>query len=184
LLYIRIPKTKQHDTHHIGAGLARGNNMVEIYGKVDPYHELTHVLAGRLGDPPAMFNEGLAVYVSESMGADALKQLGSPGLKLDDAVALHQKQEQFISLDELFAFTDIGPDSSRPTISYPEAGSFVKYLISNYSLEKFRQAYKSLNNDDSADALRKNRETFRTIYQKLPAEMEQGWLATLPSANQ
>jgi hypothetical protein len=176
-------ESKRHDTHHIGDGLARGNYMVEIYGNVDPYHELTHVLAGRLGDPPAMFNEGLAVYVSESMGADALKQLGSPGLKLDDAVAAHRKQGQFIALDELSTFTDIGPDSSRPTISYPEAGSFVKFLISNYGLEKLRQAYRSLENDDRADTLRKNRETFQTIYGKLPADMEQAWLATLPSAN-
>ena len=177
------PESKRHDTHHIGDGLALGNNMVEIYGKIDPYHELTHVLAGRLGDPPAMLNEGLAVYVSESMGADALEQLGSPGLKLDDAVAAHRKQGQFILLDELFTFTDIGPDSSRPTISYPEAGSFVKFLILNYGLEKFRQAYKSLENGDSADTIRKNRETFRTIYGKFPADMERGWLATLPSPN-
>ncbi len=177
------PESKRHDTRHIGDGLARGNNMVEIYGKIDPYHELTHVLAGRLGDPPAILNEGLAVYVSESMGADALKQLGSPGLKLDDAVAAHQKQGQFILLDELFTFTDIGPDSSRPTISYPEAGSFVKFLILNYGLEKFRQAYKSLENGDSADTIRKNREAFRTIYGKFPADMERGWLATLPSPN-
>src|SRR5208283_4252509 len=173
------PESKRHDTRHIGDGLALGNNMVEIYGKIDPYHELTHVLAGRLGDPPAMLNEGLAVYVSESMGADALKQLGSPGLKLDDAVAAHRKQGQFILLDELFTFTDIGPDSSRPTISYPEAGSFVKFLILNYGLEKFRQAYKSLENGDSADTIRKNRETFRTIYGKFPADTERGWLATL-----
>jgi len=177
------PESKRHDTRHIGDGLALGNNMVEIYGKIDPYHELTHVLAGRLGDPPAMLNEGLAVYVSESMGADALKQLGSPGLKLDDAVAAHRKQGQFILLDELFTFTDIGPDSSRPTISYPEAGSFVKFLILNYGLEKFRQAYKSLENGDSADTIRKNRETFRTIYGKFPADTERGWLATLPSPN-
>ena len=175
------PESKRHDTHHIGDGLALGNNMVEIYGKIDPYHELTHVLAGRLGDPPAMLNEGLAVYVSESMGADALKQLSSPGLKLDDAVAAHRKQGQFIPLDELFTFTDIGPDSTRPTISYPEAGSFVKFLILNYGLEKFRQAYKSLENGDSADTIRKNRETFRAIYGEFPADMEQGWLATLSS---
>ena len=177
------PESKRHDTYHTGNGLAHDNIMVEIFGKLDPYHELTHVLDGRLGDPPAMFNEGLAVYVSESMGADALKQLGSPGLKLDDAVAAHRKQGQFISLDELFAFTDIGPDSSRPTTSYPEAGSFVKFLISNYGLEKFRQAYKSLENGDNIDTIRKNRETFRTIYGKFPADMEQGWLATLPTAN-
>jgi len=176
-------ESKLRDTGHTGNGLACDNNLVEIYGKLDPYHELTHVLSGRLGDPPAMSNEGLAVYVSESMGADALKQLGSPGLKRDDAVAAHRKQGQFILLDELFALTDIGPDSSRPTISFPEAGSFVKFLILNYGLEKFRQAYKSLENSDSADSIRKNRETFRTIYGGFPADMERGWLATLPSPN-
>ena len=177
-------ETKQRETGHTGNGWAFGNNMVEIYNektKLDPYHELTHILAGRLGDPPALFNEGFAVYVSELMGADALRDLGSPGKKADEAVAALRSEGKFIPLDKLFTFTDIGPEESRPTVSYPEAASFVKFLIATHGLEKFRQAYKSLENRDDAETIQKNRQTFREIYGKLPSVLEPEWLNSVTS---
>lgn len=175
-------KTKTSETGHMGDGWAFGQNIVEIYNeqtKLDPYHELTHILAGQLGDPPAMFNEGFAVYVSELMGADALKFLGAPGMRIDQAVVAHRQAGKFIPLEELFTLTDIGPEESRPEISYPEAASVVKYLIEKYGLEKFRGAYKSLENSSNAAVIRKNKQTFRGIYGKLPTELEPEWLSAL-----
>jgi len=182
LFFFPDGETKAHDTGHRGDGWAFDRTIVEVYNdqtKLDPYHELTHILAGRLGDPPALFNEGFAVYVSELLGADALKSLGSPGMKVDDAVAAHRKEGKFIPLEKLFAFTDIGPDESQPTISYPEAASFVKFLIAKFQLEKFRQAYKSLENSDDPATVRKNLQTFRHIFGKLPSELEPTWLNNL-----
>jgi hypothetical protein len=175
-------ETKEHDTGHMGVGWAFDRTIVEVYNeqmKLDPYHELTHILAGRLGEPPALFNEGLAVYVSELLGADALKTLGSPGMKVDEAVVAHRKAGKFIPLERLFAFTDIGTDETQPTISYPEAASFVKFLIAKFQLEKFRQAYKSLENSDDPATVHKNQQTFRDIFGKLPSELEPGWLNNL-----
>jgi hypothetical protein len=169
-------ETKTKDTGSTGAGESRGNNVIEVYGQLDPYHELTHVLAGRLGDPPAMFNEGLAVYVAERMGADALKTLGSPGKKVDEAVQAHRSQGQFIPIDKLFTYTDIGPEGTEPSISYPEAASFVKFLISKYGLEKFRQGYASLQNTDDAAGVQKNEEAFRAIYGAFPGDLQAEWL--------
>jgi hypothetical protein len=180
LFFFPDGETKTRDTGHMGNGWAFDRTIVEVYNektKLDPFHELTHILAGRLGDPPALFNEGLAVYVSELMGADALKDLGSPGKKVDEAVVAHRNEGKFIPLDKLFAFTDIGPEESQPTISYPEAASFVKFLIAKYRLGKFRQAYKSLENNDDSATLQKNQQTFREIYGKLPSELEPEWLS-------
>jgi len=182
LFFFPDGETKTHDTGHTGDGWAFDRTIVEVYNeqtKLDPYHELTHILAGRLGDPPALFNEGFAVYVSELMGADALKALGSPGKKVDEAVVAHRNEGKFIPLDRLFAFTDIGPQESQPVISYPEAASFVKFLIAKYQLEKFRQAYKSLQNSDEEATIHKNEQTFRAIYGKLPSELEPEWLKSL-----
>ena len=182
LIFFPDGETKTRDTGHTGDGWAFDRTIVEVYNqqtKLDPYHELTHILAGRLGDPPALFNEGFAVYVSELMGADALKALGSPGKKVDEAVVAHRNEGKFIPLDKLFAFTDIGPEESQPTISYPEAASFVKFLIANHQLEKFRQAYKSLEDSDDPATIHKNQQTFREIYGKLPAEFEPDWLNSL-----
>jgi len=180
-------ETKTGDTGHTGDGWAFGRTIVEVYNeqtKLDPYHELTHILAGRLGDPPALFNEGFAVYVSEFMGADALKSLGSPGKKVDEAVVAHRKEGKFIPFQKLFAFTDIGPEESQPTISYPEAASFVKFLIEKYQIKKFRQAYKTLENSDDPAKVRKNEQTFRAIYGKLPSELEPEWLSALRVARE
>jgi hypothetical protein len=182
LFFFPDGETKSRETGHTGDGWAFGRTIVEVYNEqteLDPFHELTHILAGRLGDPPALFNEGFAVYVSELMGADALKPLGSPGKKVDAAVVAHRNEGKFIPLDKLFAFTDIGPEESQPTISYPEAASFVKFLISKYQLEKFRQAYKSLQNSDDEATIHKNQQTFREIYGKLPSELEPEWLNSL-----
>jgi hypothetical protein len=172
-------ETKRRETGHTGDGWAFDRTIVEVYNeqtKLDPYHELTHILAGRLGDPPALFNEGFAVYVSELMGADALKSLGSPGKKVDEAVLAHRSEGKFIPLDKLFTFSDIGPEESQPTISYAEAASFIKFLIAKYQLEKFRQAYKSLKNSDDEAIIHKNQQTFREVYGKLPSELEPEWL--------
>ena len=184
LFFFPDGETKTRDTGHMGDGWAFDRTIVEVYNeqtKLDPYHELTHILAGRLGEPPALFNEGLAVYVSELMGADALRFLGSPGKKVDEAVVAHRKEGKFVPLEKLFAFTDIGPEESQPTISYPEAASFVKFLIAKYQLEKFRQAYKSLVNTDDPTTPHKNQQTFCEIYGKLPQELEPEWLNNLPT---
>jgi hypothetical protein len=182
LFFFPDGETKRRETGHTGDGGAFDRTIVEVYNeqtKLDPYHELTHILAARLGSPPALFNEGFAVYVSELMGADALKALGSPGKKVDEAVVAHRNEGKFIPLDKLFAFSDIGPEESQPAISYPEAASFVKFLIVKYQLEKFRQAYKSLQNSDDELTIHKNQQTFREIYGKLPSELEPEWLNSL-----
>jgi hypothetical protein len=186
LFFFPDGETKKRETRHTGDGWAFDSTIVEVYNedtKLDPYHELAHIIAGRLGDPPALFNEGFAVYVSELMGADALKALGSPGKRVDEAVAAHRSEGKFIPLDKLFTFTDIGSEESQPSISYPEAASFVKFLIAKHGLEKFRQAYKSLENSDDALVIRKNQQTFREIYGKLPSEIEPEWLTSLTSGS-
>jgi len=174
--------SKKDATGHTGDGFAFENNIVEVYNektKMDPYHELTHILAGQLGDPPAAFNEGLAVYMSESLGADALKNLGSPGKTVDEAVVAARSQGRIITLETLLTFTDIGPEESNPQVSYPEAASLVKFLIKSYGLEKFRLAYSSLKNANDPQGIEANRQTFKRIYGAFPQEIEGAWLAGL-----
>jgi len=174
--------SKKNATGHSGTGWAFDNNIVEVYNeksKMDPYHELTHIIAGQLGDPPAALNEGLAVYMSESLGADALKELGSPGKTVDEATAAGRNQGQFIPLETLLTFTDIGSEESSPQVSYPEAASLVKFLINTYGLEKFRLAYSSLKNADDPQGVDSNRHTFKRVYGASPQEIERAWLAGL-----
>ena len=115
------------------------------------------------------------------MGADALNGLGWPGKKADAVVAALRRDGKLLPLDQVFTFTDIGPEESQPKVTYPEAASFVKYLIAEQGLEKFRQAYKSLENSYNPATIERNRQTFREIYGKLPSELEPEWLGSLTS---
>ena len=71
-------KSKKEETGNPGDGWAFSNNIVEVYNektKLDPFHELAHIISGEVGNPPAMLDEGFAIYVSEKLGTDALKYL-------------------------------------------------------------------------------------------------------------
>jgi hypothetical protein len=131
-------KTKEQETGHRGAGWAFGNVIVEVFNEqtqLDPYHEVAHVVARQLGNPPALLNEGFAVYLSERMGGDALEHLGSPGLRVNEVVHQNRMAGKYIPLVRLLTFTEIGTVDSRPEIAYAEAGSFVKFLVEEFGVE-------------------------------------------------
>jgi hypothetical protein len=82
LVFYADDHTEIEQTGHQGVGWAFGTTPVEVYHdtvQLDPYHELTHIIAGAAGSPPAAFNEGFAIYASERLGADALRFLGYGG---------------------------------------------------------------------------------------------------------
>jgi hypothetical protein len=107
-------ESKKKETGHQGAGWAFDNNIVEVYNektKLDPYHETAHILSGQLGSPAALFNEGFAVYVSGFLGAGALRELGSPGKTCDQAAVERHANGDFITLERLLSFDDIGSET-------------------------------------------------------------------------
>lgn len=182
LFFFPDAETKKRETGHTGDGWAVSNNIIEIYNqetRLDPFHEVAHIIAGELGDPPALLNEGFAVYVSERLGADALKYLGSPGKTIDETCKTYRQGGALIPIDTLLTYTDIGPVESRPRISYPEAASFVKYLFEVYGAEKFRSAYRMLRNGNDPRVVADNHGTFKEVYGKSTSEMEQDWLRKL-----
>lgn len=171
--------TKAEQMGHVGAGWASGNTIVEIYNRdvqLNPYHELAHVIAGKLGHPPALLNEGFATYVSERLGSDALEDLGWPGRPVDDVACELASEEKLVPLDELFARSEIGSEASRPQVSYPQAASVVKYLIETYGLDPFRRAYRSLESPNGHQTVVSNERAFRDIYGLGIVELEQNWL--------
>ena len=166
--------TKQKETGHQGAGWAFGNIIIEVYNektKLDPYHETAHILSGQLGEPAALFDEGFAVYVSEFLGADALRELGWPGRTCDQAVVASRANGDFITLERLLSFEDIGSEPTRPTISYPEACSVVRFLVGRYGLSKFREAFATISAGDQ--------KAFEKVYGASTTDVERAWLSTL-----
>jgi hypothetical protein len=63
LVFYPDGSTKALDTHRVGAGMTNGRFIVEVINdsvRVDPYHELAHVISGQVGRAPPWLNEGFA----------------------------------------------------------------------------------------------------------------------------
>jgi hypothetical protein len=172
-------KSKKKETGHTGDGWAFSNNIVEVYNEktqLDPFHELAHIISGEVGNPPAMLDEGFAVYVSEKLGTDALKYLGHARKTANQVVRAYLQQGKLIPLEELFSYPEIGPRKSKPKISYPQAASIVKYLAETQGVAKFRQAFENLKRSRKPEVIRQNKKIFADIYGKSMADIEQEWL--------
>jgi hypothetical protein len=163
-------------TGHRGVGWAWGTTLVEVYNEqlqLDPYHELVHVMANVLGSPPPLLTEGLAVYASELLGADALRLLGSPQTPVHRAACEIRAGPGYILLAELLALDNLGSHEDSAAREYAQAGSFVKYLVERHGHERFRQAYGELSAQEGPD---ENLRRFHRIYGTTLGELEIDWL--------
>ncbi|GAJ20406.1 unnamed protein product, partial [marine sediment metagenome] len=151
LVFFEDGKTKLLETSHQGNGWSYNNTIVEVYNKLtqlDAFTSASYILKGYLGDPPALLNYGFSLYMTEHLGAKALKNLSGRSLSLYERAKELKEKGQWIQLAELITYTDIGPEWSRPPVSYAEAGAFAKFLIDEYGRDKFLRAYKTLKNSD------------------------------------
>lgn len=166
---------KIEQTGHRGVGWARGTTLVEVYGEdvqLDPYHELVHIIANALGSPPPLLTEGLAVYLTERLGGDALRFLGVPGTPVHRAACRLRDGTGYIPLADLLALDNIGSQDGADR-EYAEAGSFVKHLVERRGLARFREAYSAL----GADAgLEENLRQADRVYGVTLDELEIEWL--------
>jgi len=179
LIFFEDMESKRNETGHQGAGLARGTMIVEVYNKemyLDPFHETTHILTNSFGLPPAILREGLATYMSERLGAPPLRELGGGESSLYEQVCELRNKVDWIGLEELLTYTEIGPGWSRPPVAYPEAGAFVKFLVDTYGKEKFLQAYKNLTSSKIRSVLEQNESKLEKIYGVSLPDMEKQWI--------
>lgn len=182
LIFYPDSASKTSETGHIGEGFAGNGNIVEIYNdsvQLDPYHEVAHIVADRLGDPPAMFTEGFATYVSERLGRPALRYLGHGHAPVDSVACRLAGRGELIPIATLFRFTKIGSAESKAEVSYPESASMVKYLIESYGLKRFRTLYSSLEASSAPSRIEENARVFERIVGQRLQDFESRWLASL-----
>jgi len=182
LVFYPDSASKTSQTGHIGAGFASGTTIVEIFNdsvQLDPFHEITHIVSYARGSPPALLDEGFAVYVSERLGADALKYLGAPGRTVAATVCAQRQAGALFPLPRLFRFTDIGSDSTRPDVSYPQAASVVAFLVERFGIERFRELYGRLESDTAVSIQRRNEAVLAELYGMDSAALDSVWIAWL-----
>jgi hypothetical protein len=191
LVFYETHEAKTMDTGHRGMGKASGTTIVEICtesARVDPYHELVHIVAGQIGNPPAAFSEGLAVYISELLGADALDQVLHPDVlkvsagRIDEAVKYLRKSGELWPIDTLFSFVEIGSEDSKPNVSYAQAASFVKCRWEKRGKAAFLEAYASLETPCDAAAIERNAHRFESVFRLTLPEAEAEWQSALSAS--
>ncbi len=127
-------------------------------------HEDTHLLAHDLGLPPQLFREGLAEYMSETWH----------GKTHDDWA------KEFIASGRLAEIKDwINDDvwyEIDDRLSYPMAGSFIRFVIDKYGRDKFIELYSSMNKDLSREV---NVGTLENILNVELTNLEQIWAQNL-----
>jgi hypothetical protein len=158
-------------TLHRGLGMANSRVLAEIYTekeRIDPYHEVTHIIAGSIGDPPALFNEGLAAWSQEGHRWD--------GIAADSWAKSFAARGTLWPMEKIFAFHEFGSEASRGLIAYPQGASIVNFLIGRYGFERFLTAYRNLKN--SADP-KDNAARFAAIFGANLEDVEKAWLASL-----
>jgi hypothetical protein len=166
---------KYNLTGHKGLGWGFDNNIVEVFNDsihIDPYHELAHVLGYTLNkQPPALIDEGTAVYLSQLYGDKAFSRfIGYPTKSINEILLLLNKNEKVITISTLLSYDEIG-NSNNATIDYCTSASFVEFLIKEFGKQKFLELYKSLSNTNSA----KNEMIFEKIYQVKFNQIEYEW---------
>ena len=166
-------ETARKLTGHRADGWTYGRTIVEVYGprrKIDPSHELVHLLAGNIGTPPVLLAEGLATSREKSFD-----NAGKYRASVEDWCRAFLKENALIPLSALMEYTSFGEDLTRPRIAYPEAACFTNYLQETYGWEKFRKAYAEMVNDPNPAAQEKNLERFESIYGISLRAAESAW---------
>ena len=128
--------------------------------KVIGPHEDTHLLTLSWGTSIELFQEGLAEYLHPLWHS-----------KSHNYWVKKYKEENKFEFEKLFDNNYFY--SLNPNISYPIAGSFTKFLIDKYGLEKFKESYSSLSKEKNN---KENIEIFENIYQKPIREIESDWI--------
>lgn len=127
-------------------------------------HELTHVLACLLGKPPRFLQEGLAEYFEKTWN----------GRKHDDLIMEYVNRKIFCPIVKLI--DDKYFNRTKEDISYPEAGSFFKYLVKNFGRTKVLLIFEILTKGDDYE---ENLDKIRNIFKMSLSDLERKWLRQL-----
>ena len=155
----RIVYNKYLNRAHMGAQTGNGNT--NAYADPDRFeihtiwsrdnHEVVHLYSLAWGRPTALWTEGLAVaYQVDPVAGDFEPRWSR--------IPLHEHARQFLAQGRLIPLADLlttrGFRQFDPNVTYPQAGSFMRFLIQTCGLEGVRRLYATGHGDDDAASVR------------------------------
>jgi hypothetical protein len=143
-------------------------------------HEYIHVVfVSGVGFPSALFSEGVAVA---HQGASLMGSFDGPpqwnGTSVDQLARKHLADGTLPVLDELVESSRFRSYDSQMT--YPVAGSFVRYLIDQRGIERFKQFAARSGNTDSQRTIETD---FQTVYGEPLATWWSRWRTFLQTSS-
>ena len=136
-------------------------------------HEVVHLFTSTWGSPGALINEGMAVAFQVDPGRDLIARWS--GTPLHDLTRQFRQQGRFVPLASLTESASWR--SQDPNVAYPESGSFMRWLIDEYGLDRIRALYARTTGSNEAAA--GVRAAFQAVYGQSLDELEQAWVAFL-----
>jgi hypothetical protein len=177
----RLEYYKYRDRAHLAALTGRNTNGFAEPGTTRFHtiwnidnHEGVHTLVVlQIGHPPALFNEGVAVAHHMDPARGQLRPRWS-GTDLDALARMYDASGRLPALSSLLTSTDFFRFDD--TITYPCAGSFVRYLIDTHGLRPFKAYVASAT---FADAAGTTEARFMAAYGRSLASVWEEWRTTI-----
>ena len=176
-----ITYNKYRDRAQMGALTGHGNtngyaelpqNTLHTIWPTDN-HEVVHVYVGPWGFPVALFVEGMAVahQTNPAAGDFVPKWGGTP---------IHSAARQFRASGQLIPIASLAETAAfrarNDLITYPESGSFVRFLIDTEGVPAMRRLFGAMANDAPLATVRS---AFLNVYGFTLDEAEARWLRFL-----
>jgi hypothetical protein len=173
----RITYNKYRDRAQMGSVTGNGNTN----GFADPVqmtvhtiwptdnHEVVHLYASPWGSPTALFGEGLAVAFQTNPPAGDFTPRWN-------GTSLHVLAKQFRASGTLVPIATLAVTTSfrsvNDNITYPESGSFVRYLIDTQGIDAMRRLFGTMSSDASLATVRAG---FQSAYGFSLEDAESRW---------
>jgi hypothetical protein len=139
----------------------------------DDNHETTHLLTATIGIPTPFINEGMAV----ANQTDPLDKIYSPNW---NGYSPHHWSKQYLQAGQLPALSSLLDQDTfeafDSNMSYPIAGSFVRYLIDTYGISAVLKLFPGASYSDSPATTMSR---FQDVFGKSFTDAEQDWHAFL-----
>ena len=136
-------------------------------------HETTHLLTATIGMPTPFINEGIAV----ANQTDPLDKIYTPNWNGNSP---HYWAKQYLQAGQLPALSSLLDESAfeafDPNMSYPIAGSFIRYLIDTYGMAAVLKLFPGASYSDSPSTTMSR---FQEVFGKSFTSAEQDWHAFL-----
>ena len=179
-----ITYNKYRDRAQMGSLTGHGNTngyaepSLNVFHTIWPTdnHEVVHVYVGPWGFPVALFVEGVAVahQTNPSAGDLVPKWSGTPIHGLARQFRVAGQLVPIVSIAESAAFR-----SRNAEITYPQSGSFVRFLIDAEGLPAMRRLYGAMSYDAPLSTVRA---AFLNVYGFTLEEADARWLRFLDGA--